>query len=128
MRIRARLAGAAVAAGLFLRAAPADAQRLQGRVIDTGTEAPVGGAALLLLRPDSTVARYGVSDEAGGFTLIPDRPGDYTLRIAAVGYQSAELGPLPLARGETLEVTVALGVARTPIDTAAARRLRLRER
>lgn len=126
MRIRARLAGAALATALFLRPSPVDAQRLQGRVIDTGTEAPVGGAALMLFRSDSTVARYGVSDAGGGFTLIPDRPGDYVLRITAVGYQSAELGPLPLGRGETLEITVALGVARTPIDTAAARQLRPR--
>jgi hypothetical protein len=96
----------------------AAAQRLQGRVIDTGTQAPVGGAALQLLAPDSSVALYGVSDEAGGFTLVLQRAGEYTLKIAALGYQAALLGPLPLESGKTLEITVALGPARSPVDTA----------
>lgn len=117
-----RTASAArLAAMLALLALPraAHAQRLQGRVIDTTTEAPVAGAALQLVAADSIVAVYGISDEAGGFTLIAQRPGEYTLRIARPGYQSAVLGPLPLERGKTLEVTVALGVDRTPVDTAA---------
>jgi hypothetical protein len=127
IRARGLPARCALALLLFVGAAlvsagPVAGQRLQGRVIDTSSEAPVAGAALQLIAPDSTVALYGVTDPAGGFTLTPRQAGEYTLKITCPGYQAAALGPLPLESGKTLEVTVALGVARTPIDTATTRK------
>jgi hypothetical protein len=108
---------ALVLAGVFgATPARAAAQTLQGRVVDTSTEAPVAGATLQLLAPDSQVVVAGLSTDAGDFSLVAPAAGEFLLRIERLGYQTSVLGPLRLRAGGFLDVTVALGTAAIPVE------------
>ena len=117
---RARRTGwAAAIAGVFLGvAAPgrAAAQTLQGRVVDTSTQAAVAGATLQLLTADSAVVVAGLSGDGGAFALTSPTPGEFLLRVERIGYQTSVVGPVRLRARGFLEVTVALGVAALPVE------------
>jgi hypothetical protein len=105
-------------AAVLLVAAPVetDAQTLRGRVVDTSSEAAIDGATLQVLAPDSQVVIAGLSDDAGAFSLLAPRPGEYLLRVERLGYQTSVLGPLRLRAGGFLDVTIALGPAALPVE------------
>src|SRR5688500_17972605 len=105
-------------AALLLVAAPAetDGQTLRCRVVDTSSETAVAGATLQLLAPDSQVVIAGLSGDAGAFSLLAPRPGEYMLRIERLGYQTSVVGPLRLRAGAFLDVTIALGPAALPVE------------
>ena len=115
-RVGAALTAVLVAAALLAAPGAASGQTLQGRVIDTSTEAPVGGATLQLLAPDSQVVASGLSGDTGAFVLTAPRAGEFLLTVERIGYQTSVLGPLRLRARGFLEVTVALGTAALPIE------------
>jgi hypothetical protein len=113
---RGRAVALVVAALLAAATSPAAAQTLQGRVVDTSTEAPVAGATLQLLAPDSQVVASGLSGDAGAFTILAPLAGEFLIKVERIGYQTAVLGPLRLRARGFLEVTIALGTAAIPVE------------
>jgi len=85
----ATLRAAALAAALLAGTAPGAAQEppgvdVTGRVVERGSEAPVGQAMVSLEALD-----WGVfADEDGGFRIEDVRPGTHTLRVERLGYRS----------------------------------------
>jgi hypothetical protein len=75
-----------------------------GKVIDARTKKPIEKARCSLLKVEKTV----FSNKEGTFIFKELSPGEYYLKIEAVGYQSKESSVLKLKRGEKIELTIEL--------------------
>ncbi|HEV3153300.1 MAG TPA: TonB-dependent receptor, partial [Candidatus Baltobacteraceae bacterium] len=79
-------------------APPTASGLIAGTVIDRRTALPVGGAQLVLMQGDRSVA-HTVSDQSGKFTFSVLPAGIYTIQVSAEGYQ--------IARSDDVVVTAA---------------------
>ncbi|HEU0012276.1 MAG TPA: carboxypeptidase regulatory-like domain-containing protein, partial [Longimicrobium sp.] len=105
--MRDRRGGGWLAAGvlaLVLWSGDAAAQRVEGRVVDQETGAPVAGAAVLLLTERGDTARSTRSDARGGFVLQARRPGNYRLAASRLGYRDAASPVFDLLANEEIQV------------------------
>jgi len=64
--------------------APAATGSISGRLVDAKNN-PVSYATVTLLRPDSSVVNGDLSKDDGSFRVAPVGPGNYRLRIQAIG-------------------------------------------
>jgi hypothetical protein len=78
---------------------PENASSIEGRVLNSSTGAPVGKAALVLMRVDSAAAPRDItrsfaatSDAAGKFVIRNIDPGKYRLRASRNGFATLEYG------------------------------------
>lgn len=93
---------------------------LEGRVVESSTDSPIGYATVALLRADSTVVTAAAADAVGDFKLSTKEAGTYTLQISSVGYttlnrsveiveERTKLGKVALEQGVDIkEVVVAV--------------------
>jgi hypothetical protein len=105
-------------------AAAAHAQRVEGRVVDADTDAPVAGARVHLVSEAGDTVRREVSERDGRFLLRTVPAGRYRLVAARIGYGGAA-AELELAEGEDLSVTLRMGtraVAVAPVTVRATPR------
>jgi hypothetical protein len=99
---------AVVMIGLYGAAAPAAAQLVLGKVVEEGTDRPVGGAAIELV--DTTGLRRGeaVADTSGAFRIMVPQPGVYRLRVSHIAYAMAESASINAELGMQVEVELSL--------------------
>lgn len=117
-----RLAVLVLALGLpTLLWVPLQAQTVEGRLLEEGTDAPVEGAVVELL-PDDTAAAGGdaslpsaVTDAEGHFTLKAPGSGRYRLRAERIGLATTTTPPVDLRAGETLEVEFRVTAEAVPL-------------
>lgn len=84
---------------------PAAAQgAISGTVVDPATEFPVIGASVLVIG----TTRGAATDVDGRFTIDDLRPGDYTVRVSFVGYQTKEFTGIGVVDGETTTLEIDL--------------------
>lgn len=75
---------------LFLVPAATNAQAqntISGTIIDSQTDAAVGGVSVKLLKTDSTLVSGAIADEDGQFAIALPKKGSYILRFSSVGYK-----------------------------------------
>jgi hypothetical protein len=109
-------AGTLVAAVLLgLLPDPVASQSLRGRVLDRTSQAPVPGAAVRLLSPDSQQVAGVIADDAGYFTVPAPAAGEYLVSVTSIGYAPATAGPVRLREGGFAVVTVPLTPAAVPV-------------
>ncbi|WP_425953394.1 Kelch repeat-containing protein [Xylanimonas sp. McL0601] len=77
-----------------------------GTVTDATTGAAVAGASVAL-------GAFATSSRADGAFVLDVPPGDYTLKVSAFGYATADLGTLHVADGDALTPKVTL----TPVPS-----------
>lgn len=77
------------------------ASNLTGLVLDENQQPLPYATVTLHLQRDSAIAKIGVSDENGGFTLVGLPAGDYFVQVAAVGYASYASETLPVESAAT---------------------------
>jgi hypothetical protein len=70
-------------------AASAEAQVLRGRLLDAGTDSPIGAATVHLMVDDSVEVGSGTTNGDGWFEIRAPAPGEYFLIAFALGYDSA---------------------------------------
>jgi catecholate siderophore receptor len=100
-------------AGLFSSQAQAQQSSLRGKVLDP-TGAPIAGAQITGLPAGSAAGFSTASDQFGVFSL-PLKPGDYTIKIIAPGFQEISQGVNVSQTGsESLEVRLQIAA---PHDT-----------
>ncbi|MGH7480883.1 MAG: carboxypeptidase regulatory-like domain-containing protein, partial [Longimicrobiales bacterium] len=92
------------------------AQAFRGAVVEAGAGTPVMAAELLLLDADRATVASTLSDSAGRFAVRAPAPGAYRLRIERVGYARVESQPIPVGRGEVVDVEVTLDVQAVLLD------------
>ncbi len=69
---------------------------LTGQVVDENQQPLPYATVTLHQQPDSAIAKIGVSDENGSFTLASLAPGGYFIRVAAMGHRPYESAALAL--------------------------------
>lgn len=85
---------------------PPPGERVQGRLRQAGDRAPLAGGRVEL-RCGGAVARRGVSDAAGRFTVWAEQPAACTLLAEAPGYTVAVV-EVDVEAGEVLDLTIYL--------------------
>ena len=94
---------------LLLMASASPAQVLQGNVRDASNQ-PLRGAFVRLLNADGKQLAAVLAGERGEFRFSAP-PGRYRISAELIGFQSAAVGPLELAAGQTLAAPIVLQVA-----------------
>lgn len=90
MRARAAGVAAALVAVLLPGAVPAEAQVIEGRVLDSLTAEPVAVARVSLLDEDGDRVHTTLSADDGTFTLRARREGLHRLEVDRLGYGDAQ--------------------------------------
>ena len=75
----------------------ADAQVIDGAVVDSASQAPVTGAIVSLVHRDGRDLQRFVVDADGSFRFLLAGPGTYSLRAERLGMNTTAVGGLDLA-------------------------------
>lgn len=59
---------------------------LQGNVVDDQLHPLMGATVVLLQQTDSVIAKFNITNEAGGFKLAKVQGGDYILQVSYLGF------------------------------------------
>lgn len=110
------LAISAMVVGYALCARPVSAQRLTGRVLEEGREAPLPGVAVSLLNKAGSRRVGVITDSTGSFALDVPQPGEYLIEAVLYGYETTRspllaLGPSQSAPLEVLLKPSPIGLA-----------------
>lgn len=81
----------------FLSPGPAEAQTVQGQLLDRDTGQPVEGALVLLLGSDGKEFDGYLSNDAGRFLLRAPEAGTYLVRADRIGYETVSSEAFSLA-------------------------------
>ncbi|HEX5869225.1 MAG TPA: carboxypeptidase-like regulatory domain-containing protein [Longimicrobium sp.] len=84
------------------------AQRVEGRLLDAETAAPIAGATVVLLDDAGTAVRSALSDSDGRFALEAPGAGVYRLRASRLGYRTGTSAPVDLVGNAVLPVELRL--------------------
>ncbi len=96
------LALVSLIAAAIIMAAPTG--QISGTIVDSQTNLPIAGASIAVVGTN----RGAVTDSSGNFLIKEIPPGNYTLRITGVGYQTVELKQVTVESGLTLELNNSL--------------------
>lgn len=107
---------------------PLSAQRVTGRVVESGSGERVSTAQVSLVDEAGTTVRTAISDTAGYFVLDARRPGTYRLRAARIGYADYTSDRIDLQAGETVTVVVRLAAQGVPLQPLEVRARGVEER
>src|ERR1043165_1056505 len=94
-----------------LAASTARAQVLDVRLRDEGTNKPVVGAVVRLLRHDVEIAQ-GLTNSNGRAILTTPEPGVFRLRVNRIGFRAVTIDSIALEQGAT--VVKQLSMSSTP--------------
>jgi len=83
-------------------------QGVQGRIFDPRTGGPVLGAEVILRQGEGRVLATGTTNERGFFRLLTRFPGEYSLEVNALGYDTEGLDGLDVEAGRLSVVEVGL--------------------
>jgi hypothetical protein len=110
--VRVALTLLAVSAFVALAdASAAQAQTIKGFVRDNTTGQPIADASLVLLDDDGKIQRGTLSEPNGFYELPVPKPGKYTLRVGAAGYDARDMPPVECKADETLELDITIWAA-----------------
>ena len=101
--------GSLFALSTDLSAQNAAAQTIAGRVIDEFTNDPIGEAHVVVRDSSGSVLDTATSDGDGAFRFRVD-PGRYSFAVRAVGFAPIETGPVDIAVGQTVDLTITMSV------------------
>lgn len=96
---------------------PLSGQSIEGRLLDSGTGAPIILGEIILLRGDGEVADRTFTDEEGFFAVHSPEPGSFLLRAERLGYASRVDGIFDLGVGGVLSVEFRLSPNPLVLDT-----------
>ncbi len=100
-----------VGVGMLVVATASRSQEVTGSAAVTVTDstgAAVGGAKLLLTRPDTGDTIPAVTHSDGSYTFEALQPGEYTISITAAGFTSVNLTNIGINVGEHVNIPVHL--------------------
>ena len=91
------------------------AQVISGRVLESGSNRPVGAAVVSLLAGGRSLLSVQ-SDSAGYFRVPVPRPAWYRLHVERLGYAGASTDSLEIGSHENVEIVIRLGVTAVPLE------------
>jgi hypothetical protein len=129
VQVEARIAPQPVAMDTALARADGPAG-ISGRVLESGTDRPVGGATVTLLNRRGLSVRQVVTREDGRFHLRVRDPGGHQIRAQRVGFTPSTSPSITVTPGDTVQVEMRIATAAvvlTPLTVVAASRDVLRD-
>ena len=116
----------AVAVALALSQPSAEAQTVQGRVVQLPRETPIPGALVVLVDSGGHDVSRAASTASGGFTLAAPSPGRYTVTVRQIGWKTWESPTFELTSAERLPLVLRVEAEpyTLPTITVEARRSR----
>jgi hypothetical protein len=106
--------GALLLLALLSAAAPAAAQLVTGKVVEEGSEQPIGGAMIDLLDASGARRAGAVADSVGVFSVMVPQPGSYRLRVTHIAYTATETAALDVSFG--VQVRLELRMSPTAVS------------
>ena len=100
----------------------ARAQTVEGRVLEAGSNEPVGGAIVSVIGGTGERDAATLSDSSGTYRVRASGPGAYTLRVERVGFVSSTSEVVRLEAGQTVTVQLTANPRRVQRSTARASR------
>lgn len=97
---------------LAITQSPLAAQRLRVQALDSATNAPLAYVLLDIRDENGVLAQSAMTNDNGMGTVQLPRAGNYRIMVRRVGFRAQTVGPVRVAAGETLPVT--LRVPRVP--------------
>ena len=94
----------------------AEAQRLQGRVVDGENRAGIMGATLEVVDEAGEVLGQAETDSSGVFAVDLAAAGSYRLRVEHIAYRTLETEPIEVGRAEAVRVEVRMGRTVIPLE------------
>jgi len=91
---------------LHLLSTPAEAQTIQGQLLDRRTNTPILGALVLLLNESGEEENGFLSNAEGRFLLKGKGPGTFTVRAERIGYETTISEPIHLSEDETFQLRI----------------------
>lgn len=98
----------------------ARAQTVEGRVLEAGSNEPVGGAIVSVIGGTGERDAATLSDSSGTYRVRASGPGAYTLRVERVGFVSSTSEVIRLEAGETVTVQLTANPRRVQLDPVVA--------
>jgi hypothetical protein len=89
-------------------ASAAQAQTIKGFVRDNATGQPIADASVILLDDNGRIQRGTLSEPNGFYELLVPKPGKYTLRVGAGGYDARDMPPVECTADEILEIDITI--------------------
>ena len=93
-----------------------EAQRIDGRVVDAATGAPVPSALLRLRALTGDTVWSTVADDSGRFVLRAVRAGSFMVEVRSLGYQPSEVGPVRVEDARATAIEVRLSSSAIPLE------------
>ena len=94
----------------------ARAQRVEGRVVDAATGAPVPNALLRLRALTGDTIWSTVADHAGRFVLRAVQPGSFMVEAQSLGYLPSQVGPVRVEDSRATTVELRLSASAIPLE------------
>jgi hypothetical protein len=79
-------------------------------VVRDATDAPLSGAAVVVINGDSGVRQETTSNDAGVYRFATLVPGSYSIEVAADGFQKTRRGPVVIQVAQSLGIDIQLQV------------------
>lgn len=110
---------------LLAAPAPADAQRIVARVVDSESRSPLTGVTVTLLRADSTAAATTATRDDGFFLMVAPAEGEYRLLLERIGYAS-RMQSVTVGAADVSLPAISMTLRAVPLEEveASARRAR----
>lgn len=108
LRVRPPVAGGILGLAVLLGPSGAEAQQLQGVVLESGSQARVQGASITLLDTTFTAIVTTSTNSSGAFRIQAPGPGSYFVLTEALGYRPVMDGILDFEEGGSMTVEIYL--------------------
>jgi len=108
-------------------ATPLQAQRVIGRLLETGTAEPVAVGFVSLLTESGRLVASVTTDKAGRFVIVAPQPGRYFLEAEHLAYEAVSDGPFQVVKGRDVAIELEMEpkpIAVDGLDVAAEGRRR----
>lgn len=99
---------------------PLSAQSIGGKVVEAGTEKPIGGVLVVLLDAQGQQRGAVLTDTAGHFYLRTPGPGVYRLRTERIGFRSVLSAILTVGAKARLSELIEAPIEPIVLDTISA--------
>ena len=110
---------ALVVPALLAATSPLSGQELRGTVVEAGTRRAVEGAFISLVDPAGATSTSTLTAADGAYVLRIAIPGDYTIRVERIGYESWSSEPIGLTRGAVVTRNLEIPIRAVRLDDLA---------
>jgi len=117
--LRSALAAALALPVLLSAASRLPAQELRGTIVEAGTGRAIEGAFVSLVDATGVTTNSALTAADGAYVVRTPIPGEYTVRVERIGYESWSSEPIRLTRGAVVTRHLEIPVLAVRLDELA---------